>query len=68
MSKAKDLTYEDALAKLQAIVELLENKEVKIDELTEKVKEAKTLVEYCRKKLGSTEEEIKKIIDPELEG
>ena len=62
-----NLTYEEALAKLQGIVDLLERKEIKIDELTDKVKEAKTLVEYCRKKLSATEGEIKKIIDPDGE-
>tara|TARA_B100000508_G_scaffold141026_1_gene145320 strand:- start:106077 stop:106289 length:213 start_codon:yes stop_codon:yes gene_type:complete len=59
------LTYEDAMQRLKEIVGSLERKEVKIDLLSETVIEAKSLVEYCRKKLDSTEEDIKKIIDPE---
>lgn len=62
------LTYEEAMKRLKEIVGSLERKEVKIDVLSETVIEAKSLVEFCRKKLDSTEEDIKKIIDPEAEG
>ncbi len=61
------LTYEEAMKRLKEIVGSLERKEVKIDVLSETVIEAKSLVEFCRKKLDSTEEDIKKIIDPEAE-
>ena len=63
MSIPKNLKYEEALKRLQVIVQMLEAKEVKIDELADKVKEAKELVDYCREKLDRTEDEIKKIID-----
>jgi exodeoxyribonuclease VII small subunit len=62
------LTYEEAMQRLKEIVGSLERKEVKIDVLSETVIEAKSLVEFCRKKLDSTEEDIKRIIDPEAEG
>ncbi|UKN01594.1 exodeoxyribonuclease VII small subunit [Paracrocinitomix mangrovi] len=65
MELKKDLKYEEALEQLQEIVSLLERKEIKIDDLADKVKEAKALVEFCRKKLEKTEEEINKIIEPE---
>ncbi len=61
------LTYEEAMKRLKEIVGSLERKEVKIDVLSDTVIEAKSLVEFCRKKLDSTEEDIKKIIDPEAE-
>ena len=64
MELVKDLKYEVALERLQEIVNLLEQKEIKIDELADKVKEAKALVEFCREKLDKTEEEINKIIEP----
>jgi exodeoxyribonuclease VII small subunit len=63
----KSLTYEEALQRLKEIVGSLERKEVKIDVLSDTVLEAKSLVEFCRKKLDSTEEDIKRIIDPEEE-
>jgi exodeoxyribonuclease VII small subunit len=59
------LTYEEALSKLNTIVEKLERKEVKIDELSDTVSEAKSLVDFCREKLDRTEKDIKKIIDDE---
>lgn len=61
----KEMTYEDALQRLQLIVKKLENREVKIDELAQTVAEAKSLVEFCRLKLDKTEEEIRKIIQPD---
>jgi exodeoxyribonuclease VII small subunit len=61
----KEMTYEDALQRLQMIVKKLENREVKIDELAQTVAEAKSLVEFCRLKLDKTEEEIRKIIQPD---
>ncbi|MCC5922648.1 MAG: exodeoxyribonuclease VII small subunit [Crocinitomicaceae bacterium] len=58
-----ELTYEQALKDLAEIVTQLEKKEIKIDQLSEKVAKAKSLVDFCRKKLEQTEAEIKKIID-----
>lgn len=61
---AKDkLTYEEALKQLNAIVQQLERKEIKIDDLSATVEKAKELVDFCRDKLDKTEEDIKKIID-----
>lgn len=62
MSKEK-MTYEQALKDLNEIVGQLERKEVKIDDLSETVAKAKTLVDFCREKLERTEADIKKIID-----
>ena len=63
MKLEKDLKYEVALERLQEIVALLERKEIKIDDLSDKVQEAKALVEFCREKLDKTETEINKIIE-----
>lgn len=59
-----NLKYDEALEQVQHIVRLLERKEITIDELAKKVKEAKLLVDFCRQKLDDTEEEINKIISP----
>ena len=59
------LKYDEALQELQSIVRLLERKEINIDELANQVKKAQLLVDFCRKKLNDTEEEINKIIRPE---
>ena len=66
MAKDKaQLKYDEALEQLRDIVGLLEKKEVKIDDLAIKVKDAKKLVDFCRNKLQETEDEITKIINPE---
>jgi len=65
MEITEKTTYEEALQRLKEIVNQLEAKEVKIDKLSETVLEAKGLVDFCRKKLDKTEEDIKRIIDPE---
>ena len=59
----KDMKYEDALAKIEAIVSELEQKEVSIDELITRVGSAKQLVDFCQDKLTRTEKEIEKIIE-----
>ncbi len=59
----KDMKYEDALAKIEAIVSELEQKEVSIDELITRVGSAKQLVDFCQDKLTKTEKEIEKIIE-----
>ena len=66
MAKDKaQLKYDEALEQLRDIVGLLEKKEVKIDDLSIKVKDAKKLVDFCSNKLQETEDEITKIINPE---
>jgi exodeoxyribonuclease VII small subunit len=43
-------------------VELLENAEISVDELSEKIKLATELIKICEEKLTSTEAEVSKII------
>lgn len=62
MSEISKLNYDEALQKLKSIVDVLEKKQVKVDDLPTYVKQAKELVDHCTKKLSSTEEEISKII------
>ena len=52
------MTYEKALKELQTIVAQIENEEVSIDELTEKVKRAGELIKYCKEKLRKVGEEV----------
>lgn len=63
-----NISYEEALLQLKEIVNKLEAKQVKIDDLANTVQEAKQLVDFCREKLDKTESAINKIIQPESEG
>lgn len=65
MKITESTSYEEALKRLKEIVNQLEEKEIKIDNLSDTVIEAKELVDFCRKKLDKTEEDIQKIIEPE---
>jgi len=55
-------TYTEAYAELQTLVRLLENAEISVDELSEKIKIATELIKICEEKLASTEQEVGKII------
>ena len=56
--KMKNKTYEEAIAELKEIVEQLQGTSISVDELSEQIKKAAQLIEYCKNKLRKTEEEI----------
>jgi exodeoxyribonuclease VII small subunit len=59
-------TYEEAFTELQQIVNDMENGEISVDELSVKVKRAAVLIQFCKQKLNSTEEDVNTILQ-ELE-
>lgn len=59
---SKKQTYSDAFAELQQIVADIEDGEISVDELSEKVKRASELIAVCKKKLTSTEEDVNQIL------
>jgi exodeoxyribonuclease VII small subunit len=58
----KELTYSQALAELEKIISRIESEEVDVDALAEQVKRASVLIRFCREKLQSTEEDVKKVL------
>lgn len=62
-SMDKKMTYAEAMKRLQAIVSAVESDELDIDQLTVKLKEAKELIAFCKDKLTSTSDEVKKILE-----
>ena len=62
MTLKKALTYKEAVAEIEEILQQIENDEPDVDQLSEKVKRLSTLVAWCREKLHTTEEEIEKIL------
>ena len=56
-----NMKYEDAMKRLEELVQQMESGDVSIDLLTQKLKEAKQLIQLCKDKLTKTEEEIKKV-------
>ncbi|HOL21738.1 MAG TPA: exodeoxyribonuclease VII small subunit [bacterium] len=56
------LTYTKAISELEEIVKEIENEDVEVDNLIEKVKRASFLIKYCKEKLRNTETEVKKVL------
>jgi exodeoxyribonuclease VII small subunit len=55
-------TYSEAFEELQTIVTEIENGEISVDELSDKVKRATELIRICKVKLTTTEENVNKIL------
>lgn len=60
---AKTMKYEEAVRELEAIVDKLENDELDIDSMAERLKEAQKLIKLCKDKLTKTDDEIKKLLN-----
>jgi exodeoxyribonuclease VII small subunit len=54
--------YTEAFEELQAIVNEIENGQISVDELSEKVKRATELIRICKLKLTTTEENVNQIL------
>ena len=62
MPKNKELTYSQALKELEKIVKEIESEEVDVDILAEKIKRASQLITFCKGKLRTAEDEVKKVL------
>ena len=62
MSEAQELNYESAFEELQRIMSALQNEEISVDSLSEKVKRASELLKFCHDKLRDTEKEVGTVI------
>lgn len=60
---SKKLTYSEAVAEIDSIIKKIENNEFSIDELSEKVKRISFLINFCKEKLRSTEDELNNILE-----
>jgi exodeoxyribonuclease VII small subunit len=59
---SKSISYTEAFEELQAIVAEMEQGDISVDELSQKVKRAALLIRVCRQKLNSTEEDVGRIL------
>jgi exodeoxyribonuclease VII small subunit len=62
----KQLTYNEAIQEIEKILLEIENNEIELDSLTEKVNRVAFLLETCKNKLTQTEEQIEKIFEKNL--
>lgn len=54
--------YADAFEELQQIVSEIEEGQISVDALAEKVKRAALLIQVCKQKLSATEADVNKIL------
>lgn len=58
----KKVTYKEAISEIEGILEKIENEELDVDELAEKVKRVSTLLKICKDKLLKTNEQVEQIL------
>ncbi len=63
----KQISYSEAIAAIDEILQQIETGELDVDELAEKVKQASELLKICKSKLFNTEKEVEKVLK-EMEG
>lgn len=61
--KNKEITYQDAVSELEQIVQAIEEDGLDIDQLSDEVKRALELIQHCRTRLRSTEQDIQKAFE-----
>ncbi len=58
----KELTFEKAMEKLEAIVGSMENKKLPLDDMMKNYEEGKKLADFCSKKLTEFEKKIEILV------
>ena len=61
--KNEEPSYADLSGELEVILDEIESGEIDLDELSDKVERAATLLGQCRKKLAATETKVKKVTE-----
>lgn len=56
------MKYEDALNELQVLIQAIEEDEVSIDDLVQKVQRAKELLQFCQAKLRDIGTEMEELL------
>tara|TARA_R110002072_G_scaffold4174_2_gene29432 strand:- start:18860 stop:19102 length:243 start_codon:yes stop_codon:yes gene_type:complete len=59
--KSDEPSYAELSGELETILDEIESGEIDLDELSDKVERAATLLSQCRKKLAATETKVKKV-------
>jgi exodeoxyribonuclease VII small subunit len=62
MTTKKTFTYNEAMAEVEEILEKIENEELDVDDLAEKVKRVSVLLKICKDKLRKTNDQVEQIL------
>lgn len=55
-------TYSQAMERLEKIVRQIDNNELEIDVLAEKIREANDIIAFCTEKLTKADREVEKLL------
>jgi exodeoxyribonuclease VII small subunit len=61
-SDKNEIGYAEALEELESILESLEDDDVDVDELAERVQRASELIELCRERIGKAKLRIEEVV------
>lgn len=61
----KTLTYEQAIARLETIVQGFEDDTLELDQLTKQLAEAQELIKFCNSKLQEVENDVNTLLKNE---
>ena len=61
----KKISYTEAMAEIEKIMTKLRGESIDVDTLTAEVKRASELIEMCKQRLHTTEEEVRKLFNNE---
>jgi exodeoxyribonuclease VII small subunit len=59
----KAVSYKESVTEIEEILSLIENEELDIDELSERVKRVSELINICKEKLHKTEKEVENVLN-----
>jgi len=59
----KQFSYNEAIEKIEEILLQIENDDLDVDELSEKVRKVTTLIKVCKQKLTQAESDVDKILE-----
>ena len=62
MRAKKKESYSQAMARLEEIVRQIDDNQLEIDQLADKIKEANEIIAYCSDKLTKADQEIEKLL------
>lgn len=62
MNTKKTISYSEAMAEVEEILAQIENEELDVDDLAEKVKRVSVLLKTCKDKLMKTNEQVEQIL------
>ena len=58
-----EIKYNEALKRLEDIIEGIEGEQIDVDELSRKVKEAVSLLNACKQKIEKAEVEVNRVVE-----